>query len=424
MKIDAPPSGRQEFIGDRDRRPRIVYIHQYYQAPEERRGSGTRSHEFAKRLGAQGFDVHIVTSERDATARKGWSSEARDGFTVHRLSVPYAHEMSYARRAWAFVQFARISGFYARRLRGDLIFATSTPLTVIVPAIIARIWRRTPQVFEVRDLWPELPIALGVLRGKLPIAAARWLEKVAYRSSQHVVALSPGMKVGIERAGVSPDRVTVIPNAADLDLFEQRRSGTNLWLETRPELSDRPLIAYCGTLNRLNGVEYLVRVAAHARKLDPEVAFVVVGSGRERSMIESLAKRLGVANSNFYLYDRVSKNDMPQVMDAASVTTSLFIPLKEMESNSANKFFDGLAAGKPVAINYGGWQKDLLESSSAGIALSPTDYEAAARDLIALARDTSRAEQLGRNARHLAQQSFSRDALANELIAVFRKLLR
>lgn len=398
-------------------RRRIVYLHQYYKSPDV--SGGTRSHEFAKRLAGAGYDVHIVTSDQAATAARGWRTERRDGYVVHRVGVPYSNRMPYRDRIRAFVRFSIRASGRARSLRGDLIFATSTPLTIIFPAVFARAFRGTPIVFEVRDLWPEMPIALGVLRGRTIVTVSRWLERFAYRAAAHIVALSPGMKAGVVSTGVASHKVSVIPNASDLDLFTPTAPDPNEWLQSHPELHGRTLVVYCGTLGRLNDVGYLAELAARTRETHPKIAFVVVGEGADREAVLQKADRLGVLGASFFRYEPVPKQQVPQVFAAAAVAMSVFLPIEEMESNSANKFFDGLASGRPVAINYGGWQEEVLLTHNAGISLPARDYDAAARLLADIVSDDAAVGRMGRNARSVAEMMFSRDQLAERLLEVF-----
>ena len=159
--------------------------------------------------------------------------------------------MSYFARIKAFAKYALTAGLRARALRGDIVFATSTPLTVIIPAWVAKAFRRIPIVFEVRDLWPELPIAVGALRNPVMKWGAGVLERMAYRSSTQIVALSPGMKEGVVRTGIDERDVTVITNSSDLDLFDVAGNESNPWLAAHPELAERRLVVYCGTLGRI-----------------------------------------------------------------------------------------------------------------------------------------------------------------------------
>ncbi|HIF09408.1 MAG TPA: glycosyltransferase WbuB, partial [Sneathiellales bacterium] len=158
----------------------------------------------------------MVTSRRDAGTKppNGWTESTESGIQVHWYPVTYSNATPFKKRIRAFLKFAFQSTRKAMSLEGDVVFATSTPLTIALPGVFTAWRRRIPMVFEVRDLWPELPIAVGALKGRIPIALARWLERFAYRNATRVVALSQGMKDGVVRIGYHGDHVHVIPNSA------------------------------------------------------------------------------------------------------------------------------------------------------------------------------------------------------------------
>jgi glycosyltransferase involved in cell wall biosynthesis len=279
-------------------------------------------------------------------------------------------------------------------------------------------------VFEVRDLWPEIPIAIGALKSKPAIMAAKWLERFSYSNSSAVVALSPGMRDGVVKAGYPDDRVKIIPNAADLEFFDVPEEAGLVFRKRYSWLGDRPMVLYGGTFGLMNGVSYLAEIAAEARLINPDVRFVAVGGGAERRTITEKAASLGVLDKNFFIIDKVKKEEMPGIHRAADIVTSLFINLPEMQANSANKFFDGLASGTPIAINYEGWHADLLRDANAGIELDPYDYAAAAKKLIKHLHDRPWLQQAGENARNLAEAEFSRDDLARRLETVLHDVLK
>ena len=200
---------------------RIIYLHQYFNTPEDR--GGTRSYEMARRFVEWGHEVHMVTSDRRESSRfRGWRQRTVEGIQVYERAIPYSNRSSYRQRMRAFVTFAVASARLAAAIPADVVIATSTPLTIAFPALYARWRQRIPMVFEVRDLWPEMPVSLGALRNPILIAAARWLERVAYRGSTEIVALSPGTAAGISAVATPVRQVTIIPNAADLDVFQAR----------------------------------------------------------------------------------------------------------------------------------------------------------------------------------------------------------
>lgn len=383
----------------------------------------TRSYEMARRLVSQGHKVHMVTSYRDLGALKikGWYETEEAGIQVHWLPVPYSNHMSYPERIKAFLKFASGAARKAASLDGDIIFATSTPLTIALPAVYAAKRKRVPMVFEVRDLWPEVPIAMGALKGRSAITSARWLEHFAYKNSVQIVALSPGMRDGIIKTGYPAERVHVIPNGADLELFGVPSEVGMAFRKKHLWLQDRPLVVYTGTLGRVNGVSYLVKLAAATKACAPEVRFLAVGTGVEEDKVRNLAEQLAVLDDNFFMIDSVPKTEVPAILSAADLATSLVIDLKELWANSANKFFDGLAAGTPFAVNHGGWQADMLQETGAGIVLDAHDIDRAKDTLLQALQDKAWLESAGRKARQLAEERFARDKLAKELEDILKR---
>lgn len=394
---------------------KVLYLHQYFNTPAM--SGGTRSYEMARRWVAAGHEVHLITSERSSSSAKGWRTEDVDGIVVHWFPVPYDNHMGYARRIAAFFVFALAAARRAVAVGGDVVFATSTPLTIAIPGVIARRRLRVPMVFEVRDLWPEMPIAIGALNHPVLQRLARALERWAYRNSSRIVALSPGMAQGVVEAGFPEDRVSVIPNSCDLELFAVDDDAGQTFRRTRAWLGDRPLVVYAGTFGHVNDVSYLVRLASEMSAIDPTIAFLAVGDGVEVGKVRDLAIELDVWGRNFHWESPIPKAEIPALLNAATVCTSLFAPIPEMEANSANKFFDALAAGRPVAINYGGWQAELLSRTGAGLVLS-RDTAEAAESVRRLLGDPALLASAGRSARRLAESDFSRDQLAEQLLEI------
>ena len=403
---------------------RILYLHQYFATPKS--SGGTRSYEFSRRLIAKGHDVRIITSpgylpDEHKQIKKTTTLEI-EGIPVTVIPVAYSNEMSFASRIMAFIKFAVLASYHAMRgPRPDVIFATSTPLTIAIPGILAK-WRWfRPMVFEVRDLWPELPIAIGALRNPMLKWVGLALEWVAYHSSKHVVALSPGMAAGVIRRGIPEHRVSTITNSCDTAIFDlPAEVGEGI----RDELgirADTPLVVYTGTFGHINGVSYLVEVAHAMKQVNPDVHFLIVGGGVEREKVESRARELGVLGDNLTLWRPVPKEKVPQVLAAATVATSLFVPLEAMWHNSANKFFDALASSTPVAINYGGWQADLLAEVPAGIVMSPEDPVRGAELLADFLADHDRLARATEYARELGFGRFSRDYLAEQIEQILVK---
>ena len=402
---------------------RIVYLHQYFLTPDM--AGGSRSFEMARRLVAAGHEVHMVTSdqapEKDAPA---WRESEVSGIRVHWASVPYNNEMGYRQRLWAFFAFAWRAARKAGSLRGDIIFATSTPLTIALPAVYAARRSRRPMVFEVRDLWPAVPIAIGAIRNPVLKFLARWLERFAYRNSDHVIALAPGMRTEIINTGYPAERVSVIPNGCDLETFsidDGARPG--VLRDTHPWLGLGPIVLFTGTFGLVNGMDYLVHLAVSVGKIAPEVRFVAIGSGREFLSTRELAAQMGVLDRSLFLLGKMPKRDLVEWMHTADMTLALFTgPEIVWRDAVQNKFFDSLAAGKPVANNFPGWQSLVAEQAGAGVILDAHDTDEAARQLVAVLRDPDWLASASLAARDLAEGRFDRGRLGTELARILESV--
>jgi glycosyltransferase involved in cell wall biosynthesis len=382
---------------------RILYLHQFFVT---RAGVGsTRSYEFARRFVAGGHEVRIVTAA--GAAPPGTSSvEGIDVVAVRGAYSDYvrATALSYPRRMLTFAGFALSAT--AAGLRGprpDVVYATSPPLTMALPALAVAAARRVPLVWEVRDLWPEAPIQMGALRNPLLRRAARALERFVYRRAARLIALSPGIRDGMVEAGAPPERVAVVPNASDLDLF---RPGPP------PE---RFRIGYFGTMGEANDLS----PALEAARLLPDVEFLLVGDGKRRAELE----RDAPPNVRF-TGPASGKEEVAELAAGSSACLTLFKDVPVLATNSPNKLFDTFAAGRPAIVNMDGWMRELVERNDAGLYVRAGDARDLADKVAWLREHPAEAERMGRNARALAEREFDRDELAARALAVLEEAAR
>jgi len=398
---------------------RIVYLHQYFNSPDM--VGGTRSYSLARRLVRFGHEVHVVTTDREGRRRTGgaWRDNNVDGIHVHWISVPYSNHMSNSRRILAFLTFAMLAARRARKLRGDVVFASSTPLTIAIPAVYAARRSKAPLVFEVRDLWPAVPIAIGALRSKVLKSMALWLERFAYRNSTEIVALAPGMRDAIAEVGFPRDLITVIPNGADLDIIAADRSDAPNIRSSHEWLGDRKLVLFCGSIGRANGVAYLSELSAKVEEIDKEIRFVVIGDGAEKDLVEADATTRGILGRSFFMMGEMAKEDAARWLCTADMTVALFTgPRIVWKDATQNKFFDSLAAGKPIANNFDGWQCQIAVEQEVGLVLPRDDIPQAAQILCEKLSDESWMADASASASRLARTTFSMDTLCGTLETV------
>ncbi len=398
---------------------RVTYIHQYFTTPEQ--GGGTRSYEMARRLVRMGHTVQMITTSR-GSGFQGWRVRKVEGFQVHELGVPYTNHMGMARRIGAFLHFAGAASVRVARVPADVILATSTPLTVAIPGVVGSVVRRCPMVFEVRDMWPDVPIALGVLKSPITKALSRLLERTAYARARHIVALAPGMRDDIVAKGVDLRKVSVISNGCDLNLFQADPSARDEVKRMLPGLGNGPLIVYAGTIGRANGLGYLIEVAGHMRLLAPNVRFVIVGDGAERGRVEEQARDADVLGSTTFFVGHLSKQRAAKWILASDIVACMLTgPRVVWKDTVSNKFFDALAAGKPTASNFEGFQSIVARDAGIGIILDPLSTKSAAKQLLCCLEDQDWLAQVRTRSAVLSGGRFNRDVLAGELEAVLRE---
>ena len=389
---------------------KVIYLHQYFCTPSM--SSGTRSYEMARRLVKKGHKVFMISSKHSHSEMKERNFSIEEGVHVWWLPVKYSNNMNFIQRIYSFIVYCIYAYIIGRKLNYGLVLASSTPLTIAIPGILLSKIRKVPFILEVRDLWPAIPIKLRIIRNVLLIKLSQYLERISYRLSDKIIALSYGMRDGIINAGINKSKITVIPNGSDIELFNINSISDIGFIDQIDWINtDRDIIIYTGAIGKINGLSYMAFMAEEMIKLNPNVLFCIIGDGVEKDKVNLLAKKLGIMNNNFYMVPKMSKKKLPQILSISTVLTSFVINEKILWNNSANKFFDGLAAGKPLMINYGGWQADLLNEYDAGIVVSPDDPIIGAKKLNNLLQDKQRLHNMGQAGLELAKTVFNRNKL-------------
>jgi glycosyltransferase involved in cell wall biosynthesis len=396
---------------------RILYFHQHFSTPKG--SAGIRSYEMARRLVSRGHHVTMVCGSYSAGKtgltqpfRNGCRRGVVDGIEVIEYDLAYSNRDGFVKRSATFLRYALRCIGLAFSEPADLVFSTTTPLTAGIPGIAARLFTRKPFVFEVRDLWPELPRAMGVIRNPLVLWAMSVLEWASYRSAHRLIALAPGIAHGIEARGVAPEKITVIPNGCDLDIFA---SDTEAW---RPEgVSKTDLLAvFTGTHGIANGLDAVLDAARELKRRGrDDIKLALVGDGKLKPDLQKRAAADGLTNVIFA--DPVDKARLAGLMASADIGMQILANVPAFYfGTSPNKFFDYIAAGLPVLNNYPGWLAEQITANQCGFAVPPNDPSAFADALEQAAGDREALAEMGRNGRKLAEASYARDMLGNRFV--------
>lgn len=380
----------------------------------------TRSYEIAKFLGDNACEVDLLTSNRtERDIGRAVGPDCEPGIVrIHAQKIPYNNAFGFARRLLAFSTFSLWCLFKGIKIRPDIIYASSTPLTIGIPAVILARLKKIPLVFEVRDLWPEMPIAMGALNGRASRTLAYSLRNWIYKNSSAIIALSPDMKDGVVKAGFTENRVAVIPNGATL--FDRADSVA---INDSPVNSNRILI-YTGTVGRVNNIEYLVDLASELKKIHSNVIIHIVGDGGRLEKVVDYAKKLDVLNKYIYFFPPVPKDELNKRMRKAKMACNIVVDKREAFANSANKFFDALGLGIPVLINHGGWMHSLIKKHRVGISTWGLSMKEAASLVNLKLNDDLWLQSASANAVRLSELNFEWCKLGADVLGVLDLTLK
>ncbi|MBN1461625.1 MAG: glycosyltransferase family 4 protein [Armatimonadetes bacterium] len=397
----------------------VLYIHQHFTTNEV--PFGPRSYDYARYLVRMGHRVTVLCGStflgktKLAQSKRGLVRHlTAEGIEIVMIAVPYSNYMGFLGRALSFLAFAFLATISALMVRDvDVVYATSTPLTVGLPALACRFFRGIPYCFEVRDLWPEIPVALGILKNRILIAISERAETAFYRHAHTVVGISQGIVDRLAARGVPRERLAVLYSGVDLALYDN----------TSPDpagiaalgLGNRFVAVYAGSVSTVNHLDYLLDVAARVTP-DPRIAILIIGDGRERPRLETEARQRGLGNVVFA--GPFPKAQLAGLLKASHVGINSAKDMEVFRPVMANKFFDYLGAGLPIVSNHPAEITRFLEELKIGKEFPADDPSSMAAFFVWLADNPAAREDMGRRAHDAAKNRFDRRELVKTLEAI------
>ena len=402
----------------------ILLIHQAFTAMDE--AGGTRHFELARFLIEKGHQVTVITSSISYLTGKS----KLNGFSLVRQEMPMAGmkilrsytysalHRSFIHRVFSFISFmisSLIVGLGVKKV--DLVWGTTPPIFQSATAwFLARI-KGVPFLLEVRDLWPAFAIEVGVLRNRWLISASLWLERFLYTHADTVMVNSPGYINHVIEHGAK--KVELIPNGVDPAMFSPDASGDSI--RQKFNLTNKFIVLYAGALGLSNDLGVVLQ-AAFILINHPEITFLLVGDGKEKTNLENQAKEMNLDNVTFC--PAVPKNRMVNVLAASDVCIAILKPLELYKTTYPNKVFDYMAAAKPVLLAIGGVIRQVIEDANAGIAVPPGDPQAMAAAILSFYQSPDRTHQMGQSGRSYVEKKFNRNDTAVQLENMIVKLRR
>lgn len=393
-----------------------LLIHQAFAAHAD--PGGTRHYELARHCAAQGITWTIITSPVDYLSGKKKELPAaaeEKGIRVIRAGMPATLHANFLLRVFAFIAYM-VSSFWrgVRVKKIDLVMGTTPPIFQAASAALVAAIRRKPFLLEVRDLWPEFAVDMGVLKHPVLIYFSRRLERWLYRRADHIVVNSPAYRPYLREKGVPDEKITLIPNGVDAAMFTPEAP----WPPAFPEPDrKRYHVAYTGALGPANDIDSLI-AAAERLTADPGIHFWLVGDGKERTRLERLVQEKKLHNVTFT--GAVPKTAMPGILQRMDLCVAILKNIPMFKTTYPNKVFDYMAAGKPILLAIDGVIREVIEDAECGLFTPPGDAEALVLAVLDFKDNPETGRRMGKQARAWVSEHFDRGRQGD----LFCRLLR
>ncbi len=396
----------------------ILLIHQAFASLEE--PGGTRHHELARFLAKQGNQVSIIASPVSyLTGEIQDGKRIEDDFggliKIYRTHTYSALHKSFVHRVLSFFSFMISSFIRSVSIKNvDLVWGTTPPIFQSVSAWLISRLKGVPFLLEVRDLWPEFAIAVGVLKNPFLIKISYRLERFLYKHADQIIVNSPGFIEFVKEKGGK--EISLIPNGADIALFNNFNVP-----EIRKNLGwiNKYIVLYAGAHGMSNDLGVVLK-AALLLKEEKRIHFVLLGDGKEKSALIHEAEQLDLPNITFM--DPVPKNRVAELLSAADACIAILKPIEMYRTTYPNKVFDYMAARKPVILAIDGVIREVVEMAGCGVFCTPGDQKALAAAVINLYNDQDKAILMGKHGYDYLKENFSREKTASDLLDVMNKM--
>lgn len=410
---------------------RILLLHQYFL--EDNDHGGSRWNEITKQWTDEGNDVTVIagmmhynsSSKRPEYKGRWFKKKQQGGINIVRCHVSESYNSSFLGRLWGYFSFVFSSlwaGLFMTKGKYDVIIVTSPPLFVGISGYLISLFKRTPFVFEIRDLWPESAIDTGVVTNSLIIKLAYALEAFIYKKAALINVLTPAFrKVLIENKKINADKIIFIPNAADFTLSEKIVANFDLALFRKEQnLEGKFVITYVGAHGVANHLEQILETGLLLA--DTNVLFLLIGDGMEKKRLQALAHEMQVTNVRFL--EPVPKIEVFKYILASDMGASVLKNVDTFKTVYSNKTFDYMSCKRPILMAIDGVSKELVEEAKAGVFVEPENAADFAKKIRLYLANPNKGIEEGENGYKFAKDNFDRTFLAKKYIESMRKLMK
>ncbi len=405
----------------------ILFLSHYF-VPENN-APAARVHALAREWTRLGHRVTVLTCAPNVPAgvvyegyrNKLCQTEVIDGIRTVRVWTYLAANRGRLRRGLNFLSYLATAGAAGAvmRPRADVVIATSPQFFAGWAGVPASRAQRAPFVLEIRDIWPDSITAVGALGEGRVIGALEKLERALYDTADHIVAVGEGYRQNMIRKGVSPQKISVVTNGVDAELFVPGPGDAAL--RERLDLEGKYVVTFAGTIGMASGLEVALGAARRLRQRGrDDIAFLLIGDGAVRAELEAAARTQGLHNVVFT--GLVPRAQLPRYLASSDACLVHFRKQELFGTILPSKFFEDAAMEKPILLGFEGEARALLHEAECGIAFEPGNDAALAEAVEKLAADPAEGRRLGANGRRFVLEHFDRRRLAREYLDIIARV--
>ena len=381
----------------------------------------TRTYEHCKewvKLGAEVTVVTCVPNFPKGIVFEGYKNKWKqveyiEGIKVIRVWSFIAANKGFLKRTIDFISFSITSFLAGLFIKTDVIVATSPQFFTALSGKALSFFKRKPWVMEVRDLWPESIKTVGAMNDNFIIRYFEYLEKKCYKSAHIIITVTQSFKDEIIQKGIDGNKIYVIKNGANLELFQPLKKDESLISELG--LSGKTILGYIGTHGMAHKLDFLLDCAKELE--NTSYHFLFIGSGAEKENLQKKIKKEKIVNVT--MLDSVPKNEIIQYLSILDISLINLKKDKLFKTVIPSKIFENAAMQIPILIGVDGEAKEIVASFNAGLFYEP---ENKADFLKKLAKISVYENQklFSEGGKKLAQ-FYNRKTLANEMLNILTK---
>lgn len=394
--------------------------------PPEVNAPATRTYEHCKEWVKSGVEVTVITcfpnfpqgKVYDGYKNKWKATEWIDGIEVIRVWTYITKNEGFILRTIDYISFSITSFITAISQHFDIIIATSPQFFTALAGRTLSFWKRKPWIMEVRDLWPESIKTVGAMKDNMVIRYFEKEEIWSYKSAARIVTVTDKFKSIIKEKGIQEDKIEVVKNGANLDLYKPKAKDERLL--KRLKLKDKIVLGYIGTHGMAHNLAFVIDCAKDMMESHPLFHFLFIGDGAEKNKLLEIVKAENVYNVT--MLDSIPKNE---VADHLSILDGAIINLKKSDLFKTvipSKMFETSAMEIPILLGVDGEARSIIEEYGAGLFYEPENKVDFIQKVDLFFSDHDRIQDCKTGCRKLAQD-FDRRKLATKMLNIIKDMV-